>query len=260
MRCGDVEDTVAVAAGDQLRRAVPEADEALVVEQEDPVADSLEHARGVLALGGGRLGAGAGCRLALRALVQQRVAHGGGHQADQALGELEVLRPVLEALVHQLHDADDLALVLDRQHHRRLDAGRPLLGHLAHLAFLVDVVVDAGRLLDLLRDVVDHERLAADDHAALHPAAFAVEVERRQERRVELLAVDERVVAVDPACGRVEGGDDHAAVRDGVGEQLVEAVVDALELESLVQVARGGEQQLGLLCPRVTAHVVRIMP
>ena len=84
--------------------------------------------------------------------------------------------------------------------------------------------------------------MAADDHAALHAASLAVQLERRQDLRIELLAVDERIVAVDQLGLWIERGDDHAAVRHGVGEQLVETVVDALELQRFVQVARGLEQ------------------
>ena len=129
----------------------------------------------MLPLCGGRLRPGAGRRLGLGAFVQPRVAHRGCHQADQPLRQLELLLVVLGALVHELHDADHLALVLDREHHRRLHARRPLVRELAQLAFPVDVVVDACRILHLLGDVVDEKRLAADDHPALHPAAGPVQ-------------------------------------------------------------------------------------
>ena len=157
--------------------------------------------------------------------------------------------------MHELHDPDDLPLVLDRKHHRRLHARRALVRELPQVALAVDVVVDAGRILHLLGHVVDEERLAADDHAALHAAALAVQRQRREDRRVELLAVDPGVVAADELRLGIERGDDHAAVRHGVGQQLAEAVVNAVELERLVQVARGREQQLGLFCPRLATHI-----
>ena len=162
--------------------------------------------------------------------------------------------------MHQLDDSDHLALVLDRQHQRRLHARRLVVGQLAHVPLAVDVVVDARRVLDLLRHVVLEQRLAAHDHAALHAAAVAVQRQRRQDRRVELPAVDPREVAADQLRLGVERGDDHAVVRHGLGEQLAEAVVDALELERLVQITRCRQQQLGFLGPPMTAHVSFIMP
>jgi hypothetical protein len=72
--------------------------------------------------------------------------------------------------VHQLHDPDHLALVLDGHHQGRLHARRPFVRELAHVTFAVDVVVDAGRILDLFGHVVLEQRLAGHDHAALHPA------------------------------------------------------------------------------------------
>ena len=246
---------VGAAAADQLRAPIPETDDPGLVDEEDAVADSGQDPRCMLALRGGRFGSRACRGFLLRALVQPGGAPGGCHQADQALRELELLLVVFGALVHELHDADDLTLVLDREHHRRLDAGRALVRDLPHVSLTVDVVVDAARILDLLGDVVDEERLAAHDHAALHAAALPVQRQRREDRWVEPLAVDPGVVAADELRLRVERGDDHAAVRHGFGQQLAEAVVDPVELESLVQVARGREQKLGFLCPRVTAHV-----
>ena len=161
--------------------------------------------------------------------------------------------------MHQLHDPDDLALVLDGKHHRRLHPRRALVRELLHPPLAVDVVVDTGRVLHLLGNVVDEEGLSADDHAALHAAAGAVERQLGEDRGVELLAVDPGVFAADQLGLRIEGRDDHATVRDGVAEQLAEAVVDALRLQRLVQVARGSKQQFGLLCPGVTAHGAIIM-
>src|SRR4029079_14313139 len=48
--------------------------------------------------------------------------------------------------------------------------------------------------------------------------------------------------------------------RDRVGEQLVKTVVDALQLESLVQVTSRREQQLRLFCPPFSAHFSFIIP
>ena len=55
--------------GDQRRGAVPEADDAVGVDEEDPVADGLEHARRLLALGGDR-GAAASAASSRRALAR----------------------------------------------------------------------------------------------------------------------------------------------------------------------------------------------
>ena len=49
---------------------------------------------------------------------------------------------------------------------------RPGLGQLADVPFAVDVVVRAARPPHDFGDVVEERRLAADDHAALHPSAL----------------------------------------------------------------------------------------
>src|SRR6478672_2813207 len=134
---------------------------------------------------------------------------------------------------------------------------RPLLvRQLAQVALAVDVVVDPGRILDLLRHVVLEQRLSAHDHTALHSTALAVQRQRRQDRWIELLAVDPGVVAADQLRLGVEGRDDHAVVRHRFDQQLAEAVVDALELERLVQITSRRQQQLCFLGPPMTAHVV----
>ncbi len=246
---------LAAASADQLCSLVPETDNPALVDEEDTVPDCGQDPRCVFALGGGRLGSRPRRGFFLRALVQPSVAPRGCHQADQSFRELELLLVVLVALVHELHDPDDLTLVLDRQHHCRLHPRRPLVRKLAQVALAVDVVVDARRILHLLGDVVDEERLPADDHAALHASALPVQRQRREDRGIEPLAVDPGVFTADQLRLSVERGDDHAAVRHGFGQQLSKAVVDPLELEGLVQVTCGREQQLGLFCPRVTAHV-----
>ena len=108
------------------------------------------------------------------------------------------------------------ALVLDRNHHRRAAPGRPRLRQLPHLPLAVDVVVRAARLLHDLGDVVEEQRLAADDHAALHAAALAVQRHRWKDRRVETVAVRPRVVAADEAVALVVRRDEDAVVRDDV--------------------------------------------
>ena len=171
--------------------------------------------------------------------MEARVAGGSTHQPHEALGELQLFLVVLRVRVHQLDDADDLALVLDGHHHRGANAGRSFLRHLAHLPLAVDVVVDAAGLLDPLGHVVHEQRLGAGDHAALHAAAVSVQRQGREDRRIELLAVHPGVLATDqPRCG-IERRDDDAGVRDRVLEELVEAVVDALRVERLVEVAGG---------------------
>ena len=224
---------------DQLGGAVPEADQPLVVEQEDPVADGIEDSGRVLALGSGRFGSRPRGRLGLGRLVEARVAGGSTHQPHEALGELQLFLVVLRVRVHQLDDADDLALVLDGHHHRGANAGRSLLRHLPHLPFSVNVVVDAAGLLDLRGNVVDEQRLSGGDHAALHAAALTVDRQGREDRRIELLAVDPGVLAGDQLGRGIESRDDDSRVRDRVLEQLVEAGVDALRLERLVEVASG---------------------
>jgi hypothetical protein len=73
---------VAGAPGDELRRAVPEAQRAVRVDQDHAISDRLEHARRLLAGSGHRLGARPGRGLRLRLFVQARVAHRRRHQAD----------------------------------------------------------------------------------------------------------------------------------------------------------------------------------
>ena len=100
------ENALAVEARNPLRGTVPEPDDAGVVEQEDPVADRLEHLRRVLALGcdGARGGLGFRKLLALhlranarrgfrlRRLVQPRVPHRGAELADEPLDEVRSSR------------------------------------------------------------------------------------------------------------------------------------------------------------------------
>src|SRR4029453_14789796 len=63
--------------------------------------------------------------LGLGLVGQPRVAPRGRHQADQAFRELELLLVVLGRLVHELDDADALALGLGGQHHPPLPPRRP---------------------------------------------------------------------------------------------------------------------------------------
>ena len=124
------------------------------------------------------------------------------------------------------------ALVLDRHHHRGLHPRRPEVRDLADGALPVDVVERSLAALDALRDVVREQWLARADHLALHAAAGG-ELQRWQRRRVDPVPLDRGVLAGDQALALVERGDDHAVVRDHVGEQLVKAVVDAVDLERL---------------------------
>jgi hypothetical protein len=104
--------------------AVPQTDDAVAVDEEDAVADRVEHVRRLLALGGDRARRGLG-RLELTLLrLQACVAHCRRHLADEAVDELEVLARVLGTIGHHLHDADDATLVLHGNHHRRLAPGR----------------------------------------------------------------------------------------------------------------------------------------
>jgi hypothetical protein len=159
--------------------AVPEPHDAFVVEEEDPVADRVEDVRRLLAFFCDRARRCLGGLQAPALLLQPRVPYGDSHLRDERLHELELLGRVLAAVAHHLHDADDATLVLDGHHHRRGRPGRTGFGYPLDRPLAVDVVVHAAHLFDALLDVVEHERLAAEDDAALHPAARAVQRQRR---------------------------------------------------------------------------------
>ena len=150
---------------------------------------------------------------------------------------------------HHLDDADDLPLVLDRHHHRRLRRRRPFHGQLPERPLAVDVVERPAGLLDHFGDVVEDERLAAHDHAALHAAALAVQRERRERRDVEAVPVRPAVLGADQPVALVVRRHDDAVVRHDIGEQLVEAVVDPLLVERLSERARSIEQELARPSP-----------
>ena len=114
---------------------------------------------------------------------------------------------------------------------------------------------------DALGDVVEEERLAADDHAALHAAALAVQGNRRQSRGIEDLALGPDVFGADEVVSLVVGRDDQAVVLDDVGEELVEALVDALRLEALAELPRRVEEELrelGFLLEFPIVHAVSV--
>jgi hypothetical protein len=134
--------------------------------------------------------------------------------------------------------------VLDGNHHRRAASGRPRLGQLPDLALAIDVVECAARTLNDLGDVVEEERLAAHDHAALHAAAVAVQRQGWKDGRVEAVAVRPGVVAAHETVAFVVRRDEDAVVRDDVGEQIAEAVVDAIRLERFAQRPRRVQQEL----------------
>ena len=124
---------------------------------------------------------------------------------------------------------------------------------------LVDVVVDAVHVLDVRDDVVEEDRLAGDDHLALHATAGAVEGKGRQRLGIHEVSLDPRVLAADQVGALVVGGDDHTVVPDDVAQELAKALVDALGLERLAQLPRGVEQELrDLRLARVLGLVHRL--
>jgi hypothetical protein len=229
----------------ERRGSIPEPNYPAAVEQEDPVTDRLEHLRRLLPFGRH----GAGCRLgrleAPPLLLEARVPDGCSHLCDQAVDQLEVVGGVFATVGHQLHDADDAPFVLDRHHHRGRRLGRAGVGNPLDVPFRVDVVIDAGDLRNALRNVVEEQRLAALDHATLHAAAFAVQRERRQHRRVEHGAVRPRVLAADQLVAVVVGRDEQAVVLDDVGDELVEPLVDPLRLYALAEPPSGVQEEFG---------------
>ena len=156
--------------------------------------------------------------------------HRGAHKAGETFDELEVLVRVRPLVTHQLDDADDPAIVLHWHHHRCLHVGRPRVGQLAHRALAVDVVEGSALVAgDAAADVVLEQRLAGADDLALH-AASGRELQLRQRRRIDMLALDPGVLAANQALALVERGNDDPVVLDRVREQLVKPVVDALDL------------------------------
>jgi hypothetical protein len=77
----------------------------------------------------------------------------------------------------------------------------------------------------------------------LHPARGR-ELQVRQRRRVDVLALDPDELGANQPLVLVERGDDDPVVLNRVREQLVKPVVDALDLERLPEVASRVEQQL----------------
>ena len=109
--------------------------------------------------------------------------------------ELDLFLCVLPLIGHQLHHADDRALVLDGNHHRRLRGRRSSIGDLPQRPVRIEVVELAFAFTDLPWNVVEQKRLAADDHTALHAATGAVQRQRRQRRRIDLVALVPHVLA-----------------------------------------------------------------
>ena len=97
----------------------------------------------------------------------------------------------------------------------------------------IDVVERPAGLLDHFGDVVEDDRLAAHDHAALHAAALAVQREGGERRDVEAVPVRPAVLGANQPVMLVVRRHDDAVVRHHIGEQLVEAVVHPLLVERL---------------------------
>ena len=99
-------DALCRPAGDQGRGVVPEPNHALLVDEEDALADCVEDVRGLLALGRD------GARRRLGGFepeplgVQARVPLGRAHQGDEPLDDLELLGRELGLGGHHLDDAD----------------------------------------------------------------------------------------------------------------------------------------------------------
>ena len=253
------EHTRGANSGHELRRAVPELDEAVRVEQEDPVADRFQHMGGELALGGDRPGSGLGRLEAPSLLLQARIPDRGAHLRDETLEELELVRGVPAGVAHQLHDSDHSALILDGHHHRRLRPRCARIRNLRDRAFAIDVVEHAFRTFGPLDDVVEEERLAADDDLALHASAFAVERDGRECRRVEHRALVPHVLAADEVVAVVVRRNEQTVVGEAVGEELVKALVDALRLEGLAELPGSVQQDLRDLGFPLELPVVHIL-
>jgi hypothetical protein len=132
-----------------------------------------------------------------------------------------------------------------RSHHRRARRRRSFVRQLPEGPLALDGVERPARLLHDLRDVVEHDRLSARDHPALHPARPCVQLQGREGRDVEPRPGRPAVLGPDQPVALVVGRDDDTVVRDDPLEQLVEAVVDALVVERVSEHAGSVEQQLG---------------
>jgi hypothetical protein len=173
--------------------------------------------------------------------------HRRAHLPYETFNELEVFVRVRPLVAHQLDDADDAALVLDRQHHRGLHLSRARVGKLADGALAIDVVEGSALVAgDAAANVVLKQRLTAADDLALH-AAGGRELQLGQRLRVNVLALDPGVLAANQALALVERGHDNPVMLNRVREQLVKAVVNALDLERLAEVASRVEQELSRL-------------
>ena len=110
--------------------------------------------------------------------------------------------------------------------------------------FAVDVVELPAHLLRALDDVVEEQRRAAHDHAALHAPSRPVQRERRQAGRVDHVALDPRVLAADEIVALVVARDDEPVVLNDLLQELVKALVDAFRLERLAQLPSRIQQEL----------------
>src|SRR5262249_53729203 len=123
------DDLVTRDPGDRLGRPVPEPDDAVRVDEEDAVADRLEHARGLCTP----------CDLAIELCVLDR----GAHAARELFCEREVLRPVTAARLggDERDDAQQLAMRDERNTDVALHA------ELAHETEVEVVLRQLGELL-----------------------------------------------------------------------------------------------------------------
>src|SRR5262249_56192108 len=118
-------DVIAADAEAELGGTVPEADGALGIDVEDPVAHGRQQPRRLLALLRRRSRRGLGRLSPPPLLVQARGPDGRAHLRDEPFDDLQVVPRVRPSVAHHLHDPDDSPLVLDRDHHRRLHPRRP---------------------------------------------------------------------------------------------------------------------------------------
>ena len=77
--------------GDERGGGVPEPDDSLLVDEEDPVADGLEDMRGLLAFSGDGTRSRLGSLEPQAFLVKARVSDGGAHLRDEPVEEVEVV-------------------------------------------------------------------------------------------------------------------------------------------------------------------------
>ena len=90
----------------------------ICVEHEDTVANRLENDRRLLTLCRRCLRCSLGCLEPSPLPLESCVPYCRRHLSNERLEQLYFFAVVLAKIPHQLHDSDDVTVMLDRHHHR----------------------------------------------------------------------------------------------------------------------------------------------